>query len=153
MTCSFQTFQSIANTTDMDAPYQDAGGSYFDKSTRSTARRLRRTRQNLGAYRHDLLVAIRVVNNVEREMLRAEWENWLFDENARCMQVKSMLREGENGIGATKKGQEARQQPMGGKAEKMEALRRWQEEYCGSCRREQERLFSSGNGNGQLGVM
>lgn len=57
----------------MDASYQTAGISYTDTATRSTARRLRRTRQNLGSYRHELLVAMRVVNNVEREMIRAEY--------------------------------------------------------------------------------
>jgi hypothetical protein len=68
----YTQFSSIANVTDMDASYQTAGMSYSDKTTKSTAKRLRRTRQHLGTYRHDLLVAMRLVNNVEREMLRAE---------------------------------------------------------------------------------
>lgn len=132
----------MANATDMDAPYQDAGGSYFDKSTKSTARRLRRTRQHLGVYRHDLLVAMRVVNNVEREMLRAEWENWLQDEISRCTQVKHMLLQ-------TAEGGEAQQVVGGRGGEKLEGLRLWQEEYCGSCRREQDRLFG-GKGHVRL---
>ncbi|KAI9873977.1 MAG: SNF1-interacting protein, partial [Pleopsidium flavum] len=79
----YSTFLDIANITDMDAPYHSPTTS---TSTGSTARRLRRTRQHLGSYRHDLLVAMRVVNSVEQEMLRAEWENWLLDETNRCKQ-------------------------------------------------------------------
>lgn len=127
----------------MDAPYEYAGNAYFDKSTRSTARRLRRTRQNLGTYRHGLLVGMRVVNSVEREMLSAEWENWLLDESARCAQVHSMLQESrERGEGAATKGEPLQQ--TGEPDERM--LRRWQAEYCGSCRRDKERLFPTGKG-------
>jgi hypothetical protein len=110
-------------------------------ATKSTARRLRRTRQHLGTYRHELIVAMRVVNNVDREMLRAEWENWLIDENTRCKQVQALLQDNRAGISATKKGKGANaQQILARKGERLEALRTWQEDYCGSCKIEQELL-------------
>ena len=92
------------------------------------------------------MVAMRVVNNVEREMMRAEWENWLLDENARCKQVQAMLRENsssatpikkQKGTGS-QKGFEAQERE---RKERMNTLREWQEEYCGSCKMEQEMLF------------
>lgn len=124
----------------MDTPYQTAGSFFSETSTRSTARRLRRTRQHLGSYRHDLIVAMRVVNNVEREMIRAEWENWLLDENTRCKQMSTMLRDTRSSPSSDKlKVADAR--ASADKKEK-EALRIWQVEYCGSCQREQEQLLA-----------
>jgi hypothetical protein len=145
-TASYEQFRDIANITDLDLPYQTAGTSFSETATRSTAKRLRRTRQHLGSYRHDLLVAMRVVNNVEREMMRAEWENWLLDENIRCKQVQTMLRENRTSVSPTKKVKsgnaqkimEAKEQERKGR---LDDLRRWHEEYCGSCKLEQEMLF------------
>jgi hypothetical protein len=142
---SYEQFRDIANVTDMDSPFQTAGTSFSETATRSTARRLRRTRQHLGSYRHDLMVAMRVVNNVEREMLQAEWENWLLDENTRCKQVQRMLRENQEKISSTRRTNGAdSQQVLEAKARdrtaRMDNLRKWQEEYCGSCKLEQERL-------------
>jgi hypothetical protein len=133
----YQTFRAMANATDMDAPYTLAGSALNEKSTKSTANRLRRTRQHLGAYRHDLLVAMRVVNRVETEVVRAEWENWLVDENAKCRQVKALLREKGKG-GKGKRGES--QQVLGGYEGTIEGLKKWQGEYCNSCRRELENV-------------
>ncbi len=125
-----------------------AGMSFSEAATRSTAQRLRRTRQHLGTYRHDLLVAMRVVNNVEREMVRAEWENWLFDENTRCRQVQTLLRENRTSTStsARKKGKKSTEAQRvvdikkHERAAKLDSLRIWHEDYCGSCKREQELL-------------
>ncbi len=128
-----------------------AGTSFSEAATRSTAQRLRRTRQHLGTYRHDLLVAMRVVNSVEREMVRAEWENWLLDENTRCRQVQILLRENRTSTPTStgKRGKKAKkvadaQRVMDTKererAAKLDGLRLWHEDYCGSCKREQELL-------------
>ncbi|RYP64051.1 hypothetical protein DL770_009260 [Monosporascus sp. CRB-9-2] len=87
----YNTFQAIAGTTDMDAPHADSGAALSSPASRATAQRLRRTRQKLGVYRHDLLVAMRLVNRVEREVMRSEWENWLLDENLRCDEVGEVL--------------------------------------------------------------
>jgi hypothetical protein len=130
----------------MNAPSEIAGASFLEASTRSTAKRLRRTRQRLGSYRHDLIIAMRVVNNVERDMLQAEWENWLFDENARCRQAEALLRENTEGASNTQggKGPDARQVPTSRQQEKdgrLHGLKKWHAEYCSSCKSEQDRLL------------
>lgn len=147
MLLSHETFMDITNITDIDAPYEVAGTTFSEVATRATARRLRRTRQHLGTYRHDLLVAMRVVNNVEREMMKAEWENWLLDENTRCKQVQLMLQEHSRELtqkGRTKgKDKDSGQQVLGDdqKEKRWDSLRVWSEDYCGSCKREQDALL------------
>ncbi|KAI1861598.1 hypothetical protein JX265_009565 [Neoarthrinium moseri] len=157
----YSTFQSIANSTDIDGLYQDSGATLSSATSRATARRLRRTRQRLGAYRHDLLVAMRMVNSVEREMLQSEWENWLLDENARCEQVGAVLRvwnASDDNDAAAKAGSgggtaaalhlppghdgEAAQKILKEKdVRKRDALRGWYGEYCGSCMQDKEALL------------
>ncbi|KAH6681625.1 hypothetical protein B0J14DRAFT_469321 [Halenospora varia] len=141
----YDHFREIANITDLDSPYQNAGAMFSETSTRSTARRLRRTRQHLGTYRYDLTVAIRVVNKIETEMMKAEWENWLLDETTRCKQVQTMLQANQAGSSTSKKGKTTKaQQVMEAKARErhgnMEELRRWHGEYCSSCKLEQDML-------------
>lgn len=146
---SYTTFLDTAQLTDMDSPQPPPSTS---PSTSFTARRLQRTRQTLGSYRHDLLVAMRVVNSVEREMLRAEWENWLLDENNRCRQVERILRDRDRNqtishspLSDTVKGAEKGQQVMDGKGRvRLDDVRDWYDEYCGSCRRERDRLLAVG---------
>jgi len=121
----YSTFQAIASATDMDTSFQDAGTSLYSPPSRATARRLRRTRQRLGSYRHDLVVAMRVVNKIEREIMQAEWENWLVDESQRCEQAGQML------YGKRRPGEERALSP-----EKQEALKEWHKEYCRSCQTE-----------------
>ncbi|KAL6702416.1 SNF1-interacting protein [Coniothyrium glycines] len=84
-------------------------------STHST-RRLQRSRQNLGAHRHDLLVALRVVNRIEQEVVRAEYETWLLDETHKCSKLSAVLNE----AGAR------------GRRKEVEA---WIQGYCGDCAR------------------
>lgn len=62
---------------------------------------------------------MRVVNGVEREVVRAEWENFLADENARCEEVRGLLAK-EDGKG-------------GEERKRAEEMRGWVEDYCGSC--------------------
>ena len=130
----------------MDSPYQTAGTSFSATATRSTAKRLRRSRQHLGTYRHDLIVAMRAVNNIDREIMRAEWENWLLDENTRCKQVQMMLRENRTGISPTRriKGADSQQVLTGTEKEKNSRLEEL-EDYCGSCKIEQDLLHEGRN--------
>lgn len=140
------------NNTSLDSPYEEVGATLSSSVSKATARRLRRTRQRLGAYRHDLLVAMRVVNSIEKEMIQSEWENWLVDENLRCEQVKMMLTEkGGNGT-STAAASSSKESAAGGEGQKVmrpidekriEALREWHGEYCGSCRVEKERLLET----------
>lgn len=137
---SYDTFQGIVNTTDLDAPYHEAGAGLSSAASRATARRLRRTRQRLGNYRHELLVAMRVVNGIEREMMQSEWENWLADENVRCEQVRGIVLE-EGQEGQTQGQRQKVLDEVGKQSLGKEALRKWHEEYCGSCQADQRALM------------
>lgn len=106
----FQTFQAV---TSLREP---------TPSTGSTARRLRRTREHLGTYRHDLMVAMRVVNGIEQEVIQAEWEDWIVGETMRCAQMETiMAKDNETHI------------------EEMGQTKRLFEEYCVSCKEAQSR--------------
>ncbi|TKA76232.1 hypothetical protein B0A55_06390 [Friedmanniomyces simplex] len=68
---------------------------------RATAR-LHRTRDSLARYRHDLLVALRVVNRVERDVVDAEYEEYVKGEASKCTRVEGMLRREQGGNGEKK---------------------------------------------------
>ncbi|KAK5990263.1 putative PH domain-containing C19A8.02-like protein [Cladobotryum mycophilum] len=130
-TC-FSTFKEILDTTNMDSSWEEAGATLTLAQSRSTARRLRKTRQRLGTYRHDLLVAMRVVNTIEREMLQSEWENWLTNERSLCDDLEMMLQDGGD---RGKIEESATQKVMSSISEdRKKALETWRDEYCGSCR-------------------
>lgn len=95
------------------------------------------------------MVAMRVVNNIEKEMLKAEWENWLLDENTRCKQIRSLLAEDQLTAGSSASSANINrsadaQQMLLARQERMDNLRQWQVEYCGSCEREQKLLQDAG---------
>ncbi|EFX04020.1 transcription factor [Grosmannia clavigera kw1407] len=151
----YDTFRAIANTTDLDAPSEEAGTLLGSTTSRATAQRLRRGRQKLGSYRHDLLVAMRVVNSVEREMVQAEWETWLADENMRCDRARLMLEAKRGEVERTEKAEKIGKKGKTGKTGKtkevasttaratarpgpadekqMVMLTERYERYCGSC--------------------
>lgn len=140
------------NNTSLDSPYEEAGAMLSSTTSKATARRLRRTRQRLGSYRHDLLVAMRVVNSIEKEMIQSEWENWLADENLRCEQVKMMLVEKSSSSNSSSNSSSTTTTAGGGKdkdtvrpidEKRVEALKGWHTEYCGSCRLEKDRLLET----------
>jgi hypothetical protein len=83
--------------------------------------RISRSRQHFGSYRHDLLVGLRLVGVVEKEMLQAEWENWVLSEGSRCKQVDRLLNNNKAEL-------------------QTEGLRNWWDRYCGSCIKEMEQL-------------
>lgn len=95
-------------------------------------RRLQATRQRLGMYRHDLVVALRVVNRIENEVLKGEWERWLGRETKRCDRVSGIL---EGHVGDLDKNESI----LSGHEED---VKRWYNEYCSSCREELQRLKS-----------
>ncbi|KAH9882861.1 hypothetical protein J1614_000227 [Plenodomus biglobosus] len=100
--------------------------SLISPSTRST-RRLHRTRQNLGSHRHDLLVALRVVNRIEKEVVEAEYENWLLDETHKCSRVGALLEE------------------AGGKGKERQ-VEAWVKGYCGDCKSSLESIEKAHKG-------
>lgn len=124
-TC-LRAYRALLEATDLDAPWQEAGSTLSSSASQGMARRLRRTRQKMASYRHDLVVAMRVVNSIERETVRSEMENWLVNENALCDDLDIAMRTG------------------GGRADgRLGALGRrslaeWRERHCSSCRRDLE---------------
>ena len=138
-TC-FSTYKSLLGTTEIDIPWDEAGATLSSPSSRATARRLRRTRQRLGSYRHDLMVAMRVVNSIEREMLQSEWENWLINEKSLCDDLELVLHEG--GGDKSAKGASSKQKIMASlTGSRKKALEEWRDSYCGSCRRDFEAVI------------
>ncbi|KAH8712153.1 hypothetical protein GQ44DRAFT_689312 [Phaeosphaeriaceae sp. PMI808] len=93
-------------------------------STHGT-RRLHRTRQNLGSHRHDLLVALRVVNRIEKEVVYAEYESWLRDETRKCERAGAMLDTVRVRVGGKEVGA-------------------WLRGYCGDCRKSLEGVEGRG---------
>lgn len=150
---SYSTFLTLTNTTDLDAPFSSSHSpshshsSYpphsslitRSKSSTASARRLLTARQSLATQRFDLLVALRVVNRVERAVVQAEWEEWVRGEAGRCEALRRRVGSGAGVGGGSGKD--------GGKKDgevRKEALE-WMfggEDggYCGSCWREEEGL-------------
>ncbi|PCH07483.1 Hypothetical protein PENO1_011680 [Penicillium occitanis (nom. inval.)] len=95
-------------------------------------RRLQATRQRLGMYRHDLVVALRVVNRIENEVLKGEWERWLGRETQRCDRVSGILEEHTGDLNTN-------ESVLSGHEED---VKRWYDEYCSSCHEELQRLDS-----------
>lgn len=122
------------NLWDDDTQHRSQQFSSIVSSRNPAARRLQRSREHLGLQRHDLLVAMRVVNSIEREMLKAEWENWLLEENVKCKHLTAMLSHNTTEIlaGRHKNGQYV----LGGESRRLEDIRAWQQQYCESCNRE-----------------
>jgi hypothetical protein len=106
---SHQTFTHLLHNPSSSS----STNSPLTPSTHNT-RRLHRTRQNLGSHRHDLLVALRVVNRIEKEVVEAEYENWLLDETHKCDRVGALIVDSGEG-----------------KGKEVEA---WVSSYCGDCR-------------------
>ena len=68
---------------------------------------------------------MRVINSIEKEIMQAEWENWLRGETSRCKRMGEMITEKANQ----------------GKAMGEDARDRF-EDYCQSCREAEKRVFS-----------
>lgn len=88
---------------------------------------------------------MRVVNSIERELIQSEWENWLLDENLRCEQVKVMLadsgetgKSADNGKGGSSSGGGPQKVMRPVDERRISALREWHDDYCGSCRADQD---------------
>ncbi|KAJ5444190.1 uncharacterized protein N7458_008062 [Penicillium daleae] len=107
-----------------------------DTVAKSATKRFLQTRERLGMYRHNLLVALRVVNSIEKEVIQTEWERWLRDELRRCRQVEILL--GGNTAEGDATAQVAQAERIF--AENTGNIKEWYERYCTSCRHEQEQV-------------
>ena len=97
----------------------------------SAGDRLHRSRDAMAKYRHDLLVALRVVNKVERDLVVSEWEDWVRSEERKCARVEDMLLQ--------RRWSERKTSPTS--ADEIDTeLGAGFGAYCASCRGEVERL-------------
>ncbi|ETI22403.1 hypothetical protein G647_06478 [Cladophialophora carrionii CBS 160.54] len=92
----------------------------------SPAAQVQQNRQRLASHRHNLLVAVRVVNSVEKELMLAAWEQWVTAEHRRCQVVEGIVL-GDLSQNSTGVGKE---------------LTDWYDEYCTSCRDEYMKIRS-----------
>ena len=109
-----QNFNALLAQTDPSSPPLSPSSS-TSSTTDSDSKilgRLQRSRYTFGTYRHDLLVALKVVERVERETISAEWEGWVRSEVGRCRATRKMLSAEEGGS---------------------KGVREWWDRYCGSC--------------------
>jgi hypothetical protein len=84
----------IGNTEAVANPngrWQFAGRDYGNSATKRMAQALKRKRQNLAVYRNNLLVSLRLINRYEQDVVRAQWESWLVEENRKCAVVRNNL--------------------------------------------------------------
>ncbi|KAJ5691009.1 hypothetical protein N7488_011744 [Penicillium malachiteum] len=103
---------------------RDAGG-------KSATKRFMQTRERLGTYRNNLLVSLRILNSIEKEVIQTEWERWLGEELRRCRQVEILL-------GGSNDFSEADAQAQRIFAENTDNVKQWYDRYCMSCRQEHE---------------
>ncbi|TID24492.1 hypothetical protein E6O75_ATG02857 [Venturia nashicola] len=111
-------FNALVRQTDPSASPGVKTKSAQSPHTQSTIRRLQRSRQHIGSYRHDLLVALRTVTKIEKEIMKTEWESWVWSEATKCKHAVQIVQSNNETDG----------------------LREWWNEYCGSCLMEMERL-------------
>jgi hypothetical protein len=104
-------FNAVLSQLDPSSiPYSSTGSDH------TMLERISLNRHRYGEHRHDLLVALRLVSRMEREMLKAEWEEWAWKESSRCTRAKSLIQSSES---RNKNG--------------TEALGKWWTAYCESC--------------------
>jgi hypothetical protein len=116
-------FNSLISQTDPSAltEVNSKGAPSQSSHTQSTIQRIQRSRQHIGSYRHDLLVALRTVSQVEKDILKAEWESWVWSEATKCKHVVQVFRTSDT----------------------TDDLKDWWNEYCGSCLKEMDALGTS----------
>ncbi|KAI9679749.1 MAG: SNF1-interacting protein [Caeruleum heppii] len=117
----YATFRSLISATSPPPSSASASGHVATKMHR-------RTLSRLANQRHDILVALRVINTIEREVSRAAWESWAMAEVGKCQGLKQLVGSEDGGP----KDGGANQVTMGHKRDP-EKIREWLEGYCGSC--------------------
>lgn len=142
---SHATFGAFLSSTETSPP---AVSGNRHTTSQGPFDRLRRSRQRLGSKRHDLLVALRIINGIEREMVDAEWESWLEDENIKCKQISILLQEnGTESFGGEVSYKLGGQKLSGTSHPNRTQIGSWHAAYCGSCAQEKEFLVAKQMGS------
>lgn len=132
----FATFHE-QTLPDRDTLVTPAVSKSINMAANNAVWRLQRTRERLGIYRHDLVVALRVVNGIERELLQGGWEHWLDEETRRCRQIDLLLKSYDENADTTLNDSIRVQRLL---VERREDVVRWYEDYCISCQKDKERM-------------
>lgn len=122
-TC-FRTFLNTSFVLNYDQP-STWSNAYDDELSRAVAIKLRKSLQDIGIRRNELLVNLRMLNALEEEIARGEWKNWLMCELEKCDQFRHLLLF-ENGI----------IQDLGSGIAMLE-------EFCSSCAKEMDFLLTN----------
>lgn len=121
-----------------DLPLSLSTSGPKDAVAKSATKRFQQTRERLGSYRHNLLVALRVVNSIEKEVIQNEWERWLREEIRRCRQVEILLSDDQAEVNTGEQTDRIF-------AENTDNVKQWYERYCTSCQQEGEHAQINGH--------
>ncbi|KKZ58462.1 hypothetical protein EMCG_00953 [[Emmonsia] crescens] len=138
----FSTFRDNNSLRASDLPWvltPSATKTKKGSKTKSAAQQLQRTRERLGVYRHNLLVALRVVNRIEKEVVQAEWERWLQKETQKCHVIEILLNDRER-LNNRDSDEIASGFEKRFAAGEIEDIQHWYKDYCLSCQRELEKI-------------
>lgn len=83
----FKAFQSKSFVVNYDH-VTSWNHDYGDEATRATAQGLQLALHDIGVKRHELLVRLKMLNDMEKELARGEWRNWLVSELQMCQHVR-----------------------------------------------------------------
>ena len=134
---SYATFEALTSPhSSKHSPW--TGGT--PSSTQRAAHQLAQAQDNIGTYRNGLLVALRIVDSVEREVVQAAWESWLLEETSQCDRVEVIIGQNATGTGTASSDDVAASRDV-------DDLRRWHNDYCGSCRADLAQLGKGGSGD------
>ena len=137
---SFSAFQQVVRHDDVGDDQQPLPIIKRSASDGAVFRRLENARRKLGSYRHDLLVALRVVNRIERETTELEWTKWLMGETVRCKKLSVVIQGAK-----TQNNTQTFRSPRDWTSEALQRAQHLREGYCRSCmyaqgRKSRERL-------------
>ncbi|KLJ08304.1 hypothetical protein EMPG_16254 [Blastomyces silverae] len=135
----FSTFRdnNALRSADLPRAITTSATKSKDSRAKSATQQLQRTRERLGIYRHNLLVALRVVNRIEKEVIQAEWERWLLQETQKCQVIEILLNDRE------RLHDRGESDDIVSDFEKRFAaadIKDWYQDYCLSCQRELEKV-------------
>lgn len=82
-------------------------------------------------------MALRVVNRVEKEVLQAEWENWVERETQRCRMLDGVLNDRDENVEDDDENATNAKKRFSGRKEQ---VGRWYKDYCLSCERVHDQL-------------
>lgn len=86
----YEIFKNSSFILNADHPVK-WDNDYADDPSRQVARRLRSAFQDVGIQRHELLVKLQLLNQVEKDLVISEYRNWIASEVRRCQYVQESL--------------------------------------------------------------